>query len=306
MAFWLVYQGDSYERSRAGGYLWAPQLGRRNQRQQYWTNLTLVESGDIIFSGVDGAVRAVSVAEGPAVESTWPDPRDQRNWEREGWRLNVTYLDLPRPLPYAEWVPIVRSELTYRNSPFDFMGEPNQGFLYSLPDVVGELLTRLGSSEGVDVALETTRRARFAEQPTQKEAVINARIGQGQFRRDLLNRWLGKCPLSGVDRPELLRASHIKPWAACNNRERLDTDNGVLLSAAYDAAFDAKLITFDTAGNIVLAADFAPSAALRAGIKIDAKLAPISDGMEPYLAVHRELLTARVQLHMANDPASLR
>jgi putative restriction endonuclease len=51
--------------------------------------------------------------------------------------------------------------------------------------------------------------------------------------------WNGRCPLTGIDQPELLRASHIKAWAACeSDRERLDVHNGLLLAAHLDAAFD--------------------------------------------------------------------
>src|SRR5438309_1261847 len=208
MAFWLVYQGDSYARSRAGGYLWAPKRGRSNQRRQYWTNMTLVQPGDIVFSGVDNAIRAVSMASDAAQDADWPDPRDERNWGREGWRLNVTYYDLPRPLAYSEWVPAVRSELTYRHSPFDIAGEPNQGFLYALPNSVGELLLKLSEASGLDVALEAARKTYFSVSETQKEAIVNARGGQGEFRNRLIEVWQGRCSLSGVDRPELLRASH--------------------------------------------------------------------------------------------------
>ena len=58
----------------------------------------------------------------------------------------------------------------------------------------------------------------------------------------------GRCCLSGLDVTELLRTSHIKPWRDSNNVERLDPYNGLLLSPAYDAAFDTGLITSSTTG----------------------------------------------------------
>ena len=50
---------------------------------------------------------------------------------------------------------------------------------------------------------------------------------------------------------EVLRASHIKPWKDCNNGERLDGDNGLLLVANIDALFDRGLISFGADGSII-------------------------------------------------------
>ena len=45
----------------------------------------------------------------------------------------------------------------------------------------------------------------------------------------------GRCPLTGITDPALLRASHIVPWAECDDAQRLDVHNGLLLSALWDA-----------------------------------------------------------------------
>ena len=79
------------------------------------------------------------------------------------------------------------------------------------------------------------------------------RIGQDIFRKALLAYWNGRCPLTGIADPELLRASHIKPWSACEtDAERLDVHNGLLLSALWDAAFDKGLVTFADDGTPIL------------------------------------------------------
>jgi putative restriction endonuclease len=73
---------------------------------------------------------------------------------------------------------------------------------------------------------------------TESEAMRAVRLGQQNFRRDLLSFWDGKCALTGLNFPELLRASHIKPWRDCDPRERLDPDNGLLLAVHIDGLFD--------------------------------------------------------------------
>ena len=111
MAFWLVYQGTSFERARNGGYLWAPKTGKKGQTPVYWSNMERVRAGDLIFSAFNGALRAVSEAAVPAYTAERPDPRDDQFWYGDGWRLDVAYTDLPAPMPYADWVPHILNEM---------------------------------------------------------------------------------------------------------------------------------------------------------------------------------------------------
>ena len=96
---------------------------------------------------------------------------------------------------------------------------------------------------------EFRQRTRDLPARTEAERVVIQRIGQDIFRQRLMEYWEGRCPLTGIATPELLRASHICPWAQCETDEqRLDVHNGLLLSALWDAAFDAGLVTFDDEG----------------------------------------------------------
>lgn len=85
---------------------------------------------------------------------------------------------------------------------------------------------------------------------TEAERLVVQRVGQDIFRDRLMTYWGGRCPLTGITEPDLLRASHIKPWAKCEtDAERLDVHNGLLLSALWDAAFDKGLVTFEDDGT---------------------------------------------------------
>ena len=87
-------------------------------------------------------------------------------------------------------------------------------------------------------------------QSTEIERLIVQRIGQDIFRASLMDYWQGRCPLTGITDPALLRASHIVPWSECtDDAQRLDVHNGLLLSALWDAAFDRALVTFDDEGK---------------------------------------------------------
>lgn len=87
------------------------------------------------------------------------------------------------------------------------------------------------------------------------------RVGQDIFRRALLKYWDDRCPLTGITDPALLRASHIVPWAECETDAlRLEVHNGLLLSALWDAAFDAGLVSFDDEGRILRSPALTPAA----------------------------------------------
>ena len=92
---------------------------------------------------------------------------------------------------------------------------------------------------------------------TEAERLVIQRVGQDVFRDALMTYWNGRCAVTGVAQPRLLRASHIKPWAMCEtDGERLDVYNGLLLAAHLDAAFDAGLISFSDKGAILFSSKF--------------------------------------------------
>jgi len=64
-----------------------------------------------------------------------------------------------------------------------------------------------------------------------------------------MDYWGGRCPMTGITDHALLRASHIVPWSECNDEQRLDVHNGLLLSALWDAAFDQGLVSFTDDGK---------------------------------------------------------
>ena len=96
---------------------------------------------------------------------------------------------------------------------------------------------------------------------TETERLIVQRIGQDVFRRALLDYWGHRCPLTGITDAALLRASHIVPWATCrDDAQRLDVHNGLLLSALWDAAFDAGFVGFADDGTVLTVPSLSPAA----------------------------------------------
>ncbi|EKN3715191.1 TPA: HNH endonuclease [Yersinia enterocolitica] len=87
--------------------------------------------------------------------------------------------------------------------------------------------------------------------PTTAERLIQARVGQGLFRENVLALY-PQCPVTGVSMPELLRASHIKPWRDSSDEERLDPYNGLMLAPHVDVLFDKGYISFTDGGDIII------------------------------------------------------
>ena len=123
-------------------------------------------------------------------------------------------------------------------------------------DTLGELYAVLNRVYALGVSLPDAPLREFeirvADLPrtTEAERLVVQRIGQDIFRARLMDYWQGRCPLTGITEPGLLRASHIKPWAKCDtDAERLNVHNGLLLSALWDAAFDKGLVTFEDDGS---------------------------------------------------------
>lgn len=79
---------------------------------------------------------------------------------------------------------------------------------------------------------------------------IKARVNQCVFRKMVLTNYSSKCAITGIDIPELLFASHIIPWSK-NEKERLNLENGICLSALYDKAFDTGLIGINTNHEVI-------------------------------------------------------
>jgi len=121
---------------------------------------------------------------------------------------------------------------------------------------------------------------------TTRKALVDARRGQGKFRRDLEHLWDNACAVTGCSVRAVLRASHVKSWHSSSNVERLDLHNGLLLAAHLDALFDAGLITFNDDGSMLVSDRICQKDREELRLGNGLRKAP-SDGLKEYLADHR-------------------
>lgn len=130
---------------------------------------------------------------------------------------------------------------------------------------------------------------------TEVERLVVQRVGQEIFRSGLLNYWDDRCAITGLGVRELLRASHIKPWAACeSDAERMSVFNGLLLAPHFDAAFDLGFITVNDDGRVISSAVLPEEARVLLGFDAPLRVRKPLDEHRVYLAWHRERVFRRL------------
>ncbi len=138
------------------------------------------------------------------------------------------------------------------------------------------------------VADQFRRAKKHLPQTTEAERLVVQRVGQELYRSALMDYWHGRCCVTGLAVPPLLRGSHIKPWAKCqSDEERLDVFNGFLLAPHVDALFDGGWISFSDQGSL-LVSDALPSAArTQLGVSPAWTIRNLKPAHAPYLMFHR-------------------
>ena len=130
-------------------------------------------------------------------------------------------------------------------------------------------------------------------QPAEKEKnkiaeIRNARNGQGKYREQLLNE-CPYCPITMINDERLLIASHIKPWAASDDKEKIDPKNGYMLSPLYDKLFDRGFITFTDDRHMIVSEWISPQNCKRMNLKNNTfiQALPMDNKRMEYLKFHR-------------------
>jgi putative restriction endonuclease len=176
------------------------------------------------------------------------------------------------------------------HTPFLFFGRIHLTDYQQNESIPSEFIFRISSLPRVpdtdeDLNLHANELAGIAE--TERQALIKSRIGQGNFREDLIRLW-GTCSLTGQKNVSLLKASHIKPWRDSTNFERLDPYNGLLLTPNHDLLFDLGLIAFRDDGSIIISKRLSSDDRHAFQIDQDQMLRMTFSRNQPYIGFHRD------------------
>ncbi len=123
---------------------------------------------------------------------------------------------------------------------------------------------------------------------TTKKALVNARLGQGAFRSQVLQLWENCCSVTRSVTLDAIRASHIKPWRESNDEERLDPNNGLPLVASLDSLFDAGLISFESSGTLIASSKLSIPERQIFGVSESSLTRKPTAKTAEYLAFHRK------------------
>lgn len=328
MRYWWVSQNQTFEHETRGGYLWSPKLKRDGTLNHYYETMREVSYGDIVFSFNDQKIMAMGIAQGPAY--TCPKPIEfgtaGANWDEIGWRVDVNFSILQHPIQPRAHIGLLRAFLPKRYSPLQVSGAGNQLYLTEISELFAQALVGLIGPEaeailpqavegiarrGEALDLEMGRSELLKKwnevqeekvqhddsiPETERAQVIQSRRGQGKFRVRVANieRF---CRVTRVDRLEHLIASHIKPWSVADNKERLDGENGLMLTPSVDHLFNNGFISFRNNGALIVSpVAHAPSLS-KMGIPLEEgfNVGTFSERQDEYLEYHRDsiLLKAR-------------
>lgn len=320
MRYWWVNQNQTYRHEVSGNYLWSPKRKANGDRNPFYDFMREVAPGDVVFSFADTRIAAIGIAASHAYEAPKPLEFGQAGayWEKIGWRVDVRFTELRLPIRPVDHMNALRPLLPGRYSPL----LPNGGGLQSvyLTQIselfAGTLLDLLGAEardlvRGYRVAEERViqpaiglveweehelnqLRADAAIPETTRDAIVQARRGQGLFKQRVMEIEHA-CRITGVTRLEHLRASHCKPWRDATNEERLDGENGLLLTPNADHLFDRGFIGFEDNGDILVSPVAHTDSLVRMGLILKEKrnVGRFAEGQRRYLEFHRENVLLR-------------
>lgn len=299
MTFYWVNCGSFYKEVSELKFLWAPAYVINNKGKKTisagWESVREVKKGDIIFCHKRGAILSIAIALKDAYFSKRPENRVFNERKDEGYKIDVDLEEFEVPISTEEFKEQFISLYNNRCNPkvFTEKKQATQQYMAFIPDGAGALILEcLGDAsiriheklELLNVSNDISK-----SKPTFKQALIKARVGQGQFRNAVLNLWESTCPITKINKPELLVASHIVSWQLSNNEEKLDQFNGFPLSPDVDKLFDKGFISFSDAGEIIQHQSIKDTDILRK-LGIDkANKIDLKEGNIPYLKRHREI-----------------
>jgi putative restriction endonuclease len=326
MRYWWVNQNQTYKHELAGGYLWSPKKNRDGRRNPFYEFMREVSPGDIIFSFSDTKISAIGVALSHAYEAPKPLEFGQVGayWDLIGWRVDVRFFVLKNTIRPVEHIERLRPFLPDTYAPLQSNGAGLQAVYLTtlgerlasqLIDLIGTEARTIAQGWGVaefteNVVLhgqaeweehqldEIKSAAQISE--TEKQAIVMAGRGQGLFRARVaaIER---RCRITGTTNLEYLRASHTKPWRDASNEERLDGENGFLLTPDADFLFDRGFISFEDSGKVLVSPVADAGSIEKFGItpSMLKNAGPFSAGQRKYLEFHRESIFLQAKVSSA-------
>jgi hypothetical protein len=324
MRYWWVNQNQTFRQEIAGGYLWSPKRNANGGRNPFYESMREVAPGDLVFSFVDTRIAAIGIAKSYCWECPKPTEFGStgQNWENIGWRVNVSFVPLLNKIRPKDHMEVLKAVLPQRYSPLQangngiqsiYLTELSQSFAEVLSGLIGQEIRPLLAGGVIDAVVEDGRivtgddldvwERRLEEQiesdvsvtETDREAIVRARVGQGLFKQRVIQIETS-CRITGVDNLSHLVASHCKPWRDSTNEERLNGENGLLLTPSIDHLFDRGFIGFEDSGGLIISPVAHTPSLRRMGVETDrsVNVGAFTEGQRRFLDYHRNSVLLQI------------
>jgi putative restriction endonuclease len=321
MRYWWVNQNQTHRQEIGGGYLWSPKRNADEGRNAFYEYMREVSPGDLVFSFVDTRIVAIGIAASNCYE--FPKPTEFGEvgayWNKAGWKVRVNFVRMENQVQPKQHIGLLGPLLPEKYSPLQASGRGNQMYLAEISPQLAQTLTGLIGRQAQDLAIaalvpsamirpveetadielwehriEQTIETNASIPDTERESLIIARRGQGLFK-DRVLRLEKFCRATKVDKLEHLRASHCKPWRDSTNEERLNGENGLLLTPSIDHLFDRGFISFEDKGRLIVSPVADRESLGRMGVETESpvNVGAFSEGQRAFLDHHRNYILLR-------------
>jgi putative restriction endonuclease len=308
MSFWWVNHKQTANEEISEGYIWSPRTKKNGSKNEAYLNLKRVKPGETIFSYAKGVIPAVGIIESLAEDEPKPPSFGSAGdrWDEQGWMVKVKWVRLEKPVRPKDFLFEIAPLLPSKYSPLQPNGNGNQSlYLTQINAELGQLLMRLVGNTDTNFPDELNDAENEMDEMgkeedikhshlprTEREQLIQARLGQGQFRANV-EGIESRCRVTGLADRRLLVASHIKPWRDATNDERLDGYNGFLMSPHVDKLFDKGWISFSDDGKLLVAGRDIRSILAIWAIDEHRRVGNFSKHQKRYLEYHRDVILKR-------------
>jgi putative restriction endonuclease len=277
VTFWWVNHSHTFRQEIEGSYLWFANRARKSKaRSESDKNTQRLLPGDVVFSFAQGEIGAIGVVLGSAREAARPvefESIAEYADAQTGWSVPVRFTTLTASLRTEEHMGELAPVVPRKHSPILASGASNQHMLLAavppvmatklsellngqVERIVGAIVEAVGRSLIEDIA-EAAIQQRSDIGPTQKADLLKSRHGQGLFRANVeLSEH--SCRICGVLDRRHLWARHIKPWHECEDAEKLDGSNGLLMSPHIAHLFERGYISFSDEGDLLVSQELNP------------------------------------------------
>jgi putative restriction endonuclease len=304
--FWWANHSQTYKWEIEGSYLWFPKAKQKGAgRSETFRNMLRVVPGDVVFSFSEGRVGAVGVALSVARETSKPPELDwgtKHSDADSGWLLPVRFMALKNTLRPHEHEADLGPKMQKKSASNRASSVGNESVLLTAvpgPTVaklqqllngevesIVETITQAAGRSLLDDAAKETLQQRADIGPAQKATLIKAWEGKGLYRENV-EATEQVCRITGLVDRRHLRAIHIKPWCECDDREKLDGGNGLLLSPHLADLFDRGYISFSDEGELLASDELNPAVLRNWNIDLPRNVGVFTAEQCAYLDFHR-------------------